>query len=80
MLENDIIVPIEGAGEKVKFTVGSPLKVHDVPKAPARRAPELDEHNDELLKELGFSEDEIDGFRSSGAIPHALQEVGRGVR
>jgi formyl-CoA transferase len=80
LLENDIIVPIEGAGEKVKFTVSSPLKVHDVPKVPARRAPQLGEHNDELLKELGFTEDQIDGFRSSSAIPHVLEEVTGGVR
>jgi crotonobetainyl-CoA:carnitine CoA-transferase CaiB-like acyl-CoA transferase len=78
--ENDIVVPIEGAGERLKFTVSSPLAVHNVPKVAARRAPEIGEHNDELLKELGFSEDEIDGFRSTGAIPHALQEVGGGVR
>jgi crotonobetainyl-CoA:carnitine CoA-transferase CaiB-like acyl-CoA transferase len=71
VLANDIIVPLEGAGEHMKLTVSSPLKVHDVPKAPARRAPELGEHNDELLNELGFSTDDIDGFRTSGAIPHA---------
>jgi formyl-CoA transferase len=79
-LENDIIVPLEGAGEKLKFTVSSPLKVHDVQKMPARRAPELGEHNDELLKELGFTQNDIVGFRSSGTIPNILQEVTGGVR
>jgi formyl-CoA transferase len=80
LLENDIIVPLEGAGEKLKFTVSSPLKVHDVQKMPARRAPELGEHNDELLKELGFTQNDIVGFRSSGTIPNILQEVTGGVR
>jgi formyl-CoA transferase len=80
LLENDIIVPLEGAGEKLKFTVSSPLKVHDVQKVPARRAPELGEHNDELLKELGFTQNDIVGFRSSGTIPNILQEVTGGVR
>src|SRR5882724_2762680 len=61
--ENDIVVPIDGAGEKVKFTVSSPLTVHGVAKVAARRAPELGEHNDELLQELGFSNDEIAQFR-----------------
>jgi crotonobetainyl-CoA:carnitine CoA-transferase CaiB-like acyl-CoA transferase len=74
LLENDIIVPLEGAGEKLKLTVSSPLKVHDVQKVPARRAPELGEHNEELLNELGFTADEIDGFRASGAIPHVWHE------
>ena len=35
-----------------------------------RRPPLLGEHNDELLQELGFTVDEIDGFRAGGAIPH----------
>jgi crotonobetainyl-CoA:carnitine CoA-transferase CaiB-like acyl-CoA transferase len=71
LLANDIIVPLEGAGEQLKLTVSSPLKVHDAPKVPARRAPDLGEHNEEVLKQLGFTSDEVDGFRASGAIPHA---------
>jgi formyl-CoA transferase len=80
--ENDIVVPIEGAGEKVKLTVSSPLTVHGVSKVAARRAPEIGEHNDELLQELGFSSDEIAQFRTGGAIPHAAHEaeVSGGVR
>jgi formyl-CoA transferase len=80
--ENDIVVPIEGAGEKVKFTVSSPLTVHGVSKVAARRAPGIGEHNDELLQELGFSSDEIAQFRTGGAIPHAAHgaEVLGGVR
>jgi crotonobetainyl-CoA:carnitine CoA-transferase CaiB-like acyl-CoA transferase len=70
LLANDIVVPLEGAGEHLKFTVSSPLKVHDVPKVAARRAPELGEHNDELLKQFGFTDDDIDGLRASGVIPH----------
>jgi len=73
--ENDIVVPIEGAGERVKYTVSSPLTVHGVSKVAARRAPEIGEHNDELLKELGFSSGEIAGFRANGAIPHAAHEA-----
>ena len=71
LLANDIIVPLEGAGERLKLTVSSPLKVHDVPKVAARRAPELGEHNEEVLKQLGFTADEIDVFRANGTIPHA---------
>jgi formyl-CoA transferase len=70
LLKNEIIVPLEGAGEQMKLTVSSPLKVHGVSKVPARRAPELGEHNEEVLKELGFTKDEIDGLRASGSIPH----------
>jgi crotonobetainyl-CoA:carnitine CoA-transferase CaiB-like acyl-CoA transferase len=70
LLANDVVVPLEGAGEHLKFTVSSPLKIHDVPKVAARRAPELGEHNEELLKQFGFTAGEIDDLRASGAIPH----------
>jgi crotonobetainyl-CoA:carnitine CoA-transferase CaiB-like acyl-CoA transferase len=66
---NDVIVPLEGAGERLKLTVSSPLKVHDVAKAPARRAPDLGEHNDELLQQLGFTSKEIDSLRAAGVVP-----------
>jgi crotonobetainyl-CoA:carnitine CoA-transferase CaiB-like acyl-CoA transferase len=68
---NDIVIPLEGAGEKLTSTINSPIQVHGVSKVPARRAPEIGEHNDEVLKELGFGADEIDGLRASGAIPGA---------
>src|SRR5712691_2611949 len=82
LLANDVIVPLEGAGEHLKLTVSSPLKVHGAAKVPARRAPELGEHNDEILKQLGFSGDEIDGLRASGAVPHAwhLESTAGGAR
>jgi crotonobetainyl-CoA:carnitine CoA-transferase CaiB-like acyl-CoA transferase len=71
LLANDIIVPLEGAGEHLKFTVSSPLQVHDVAKVPAKRAPEIGEHNDEVLQQLGFGADDIDSLRASGAVPPA---------
>ena len=67
---NDIVVPLEGAGEKLTSTISSPIQVHGVTKVPARRAPGIGEHNDEVLKELGFTAGDIDGFRASGTIPH----------
>ena len=67
--ENDIVVPLEGAGGDLTSTISSPIRVAGVTKAPARRAPELGEHNDEVLKELGFDATQIDGLRVSGAIP-----------
>jgi formyl-CoA transferase len=79
VLANDIIVPIEGGGEMLKQTVSSPIKIHGVPKAAARRGPELGEHNDEVLRELGFSAGQIEGFRASATIPqksHDTEVVG----
>jgi crotonobetainyl-CoA:carnitine CoA-transferase CaiB-like acyl-CoA transferase len=66
---NDIVVPLEGAGEKLTSTISIPIQVHGVTKTPARRAPDVGEHNDEVLRELGFTGDEIKGLRASGTIP-----------
>jgi formyl-CoA transferase len=44
------------------------MQVHDAEKVPARRAPELGEHNEEILQELGFDSKQIDGLLASGAV------------
>jgi crotonobetainyl-CoA:carnitine CoA-transferase CaiB-like acyl-CoA transferase len=67
---NDIIVPLEGAGGKLTSTISSPIQLHGVAKVPARRAPALGEHNEEVLQQLGFSASDIDGLRASGAVPN----------
>jgi formyl-CoA transferase len=66
LIENGIVVPLAGAGGNLKNTISSPIKVHGVTKVPAKRAPELGEHNEEILKELGFDSKEIDIFYTSG--------------
>ena len=68
---NEIVVPLKGAGGKLTSTINSPIQVHGVTKVPAKRAPELGEHNDEILNQLGFSAAEIDRLRTSGAVPKA---------
>jgi len=65
---NDIVVPLEGAGGKLTSTISSPIQVHGVSKVPAKRAPEIGEHNEEVLKELRFDAKGIDGLRASGTI------------
>src|SRR6202140_5067167 len=56
---NDIVVPLDGAGGKLTSTISSPLQVHGVTKVSAKRAPNIGEHNDEVLRQLGFSAAEI---------------------
>lgn len=77
---NNIVVPLEGAGDKLTSTISSPIQVHGVTKVSAKRAPEIGEHNDEVLKELGFDAKEIEGLHESGAVPHVghLEEAGKG--
>jgi crotonobetainyl-CoA:carnitine CoA-transferase CaiB-like acyl-CoA transferase len=71
LIENEIIVPLEGAGGKLTSTISSPIQVHGVTKVPARRAPGLGEHTEEILGELGFDAKSIANLRESGAIPEA---------
>jgi crotonobetainyl-CoA:carnitine CoA-transferase CaiB-like acyl-CoA transferase len=72
---NDIVVPLEGAGGKLTSTISSPIQVHDVMKVPARRAPALGEHTEEILKQLGFSASEIEGLQASGVTPKAKERA-----
>ena len=66
--ENEIVVPIAGAGGDLKFTVNSPMQVQGVVKVAAKRAPEIGEHNEEILTELGFEKREIESLRVGGAF------------
>jgi crotonobetainyl-CoA:carnitine CoA-transferase CaiB-like acyl-CoA transferase len=48
--------------------LGSPIKMSGTPPDPSRRAPMLGEHTDTVLREAGFSAEEILNFRRAGAI------------
>lgn len=65
---NNIVVPLEGAGGKLTSTVSSPIQVEGVAKQPAHRAPELGEHNDEILREIGFDAAQIAGLAERQVI------------
>jgi crotonobetainyl-CoA:carnitine CoA-transferase CaiB-like acyl-CoA transferase len=65
---NNIVVPLAGAGGHLTETISSPISVHNVEKVASRRAPELGEHNDEVLTELGFTPGEIDDFEVRGVV------------
>lgn len=69
---NGIVVPLEGAGGRMASTVSSPIAVHGVTKVPARRAPDLGEHSEEILRELGFERRAIEKLHASGAIAGTL--------
>jgi crotonobetainyl-CoA:carnitine CoA-transferase CaiB-like acyl-CoA transferase len=72
---NEIVIPLEGAGGKLAATISSPIQVHGVAKAPARRAPDLGEHTEEILRELGFDGKDVDGLRASGAVSKAKERA-----
>ena len=72
---NDIVVPIEGAGAQITHTVSSPMQVHGVAKVAARRGPEIGEHSEEILTELGLDSRAIEGLRASGTVPVAKTQA-----
>lgn len=49
-------------------TLGTPIKMSDTPLNPKRRGPMLGEHTDDVLAEAGYSADEIEQLRYSGAV------------
>jgi crotonobetainyl-CoA:carnitine CoA-transferase CaiB-like acyl-CoA transferase len=55
-----------GAGATLR-TVAPPVRLADTPASVRRGAPVLGEHTDEVLREAGFSAEEIDHLRRTGA-------------
>jgi formyl-CoA transferase len=49
------------------LTVGNPIKMSDSP-TDVTRSPLLGEHTDEVLAQLGFSDNEVAGLRAEGAV------------
>jgi crotonobetainyl-CoA:carnitine CoA-transferase CaiB-like acyl-CoA transferase len=74
---NDIVVPLEGAGDKLTSTISSPIQVHGINKVTAKRAPDLGEHNEEILQELGFDAKQIDNFRESGVVSGQVEPASK---
>ena len=52
--------------------------MHGVAKVPAKRAPRIGEHNDEVLKGLGFTTDDIDAPSGQRDNPSATTRISRG--
>jgi crotonobetainyl-CoA:carnitine CoA-transferase CaiB-like acyl-CoA transferase len=48
--------------------IGQPIDLSDTPGAIDRAPPLLGEHTDDVLREAGYTDAEIEGFRSSGAV------------
>jgi formyl-CoA transferase len=69
LLANQILVPIVDGGANPRLTVDSPVAIKESPKVRPRVAPELGEHTEQVLEELGFDAAQIDNLRANGVIP-----------
>ncbi len=65
---NNYIVELEDFNGEKKKVVGSPIRMSETPTAPSASAPELGQHTEEILIELGFTWDEIGELRDLQAI------------
>lgn len=69
LLANQILVPIDDGSSEPHLTLNSPVHLDQEQKVPPRPAPDLGEHTEAVLAELGFDADGIESLRAAGAIP-----------
>jgi formyl-CoA transferase len=65
MIENDVLVPF---ANDTMLTINSPIWVDGSDKVKPRRAPDVGEHSEELLREAGYDEASIRNLKASGAV------------
>jgi crotonobetainyl-CoA:carnitine CoA-transferase CaiB-like acyl-CoA transferase len=74
LIVNRVFVPIDDGSAQPQLTIDSPVRLDQEAKVPPRRAPELGEHTDQILDELGFNAESIANLRAAGAIAPMDQE------
>ncbi len=68
MLDNGIFPEVTMAGGERLRTVDSPISIAGADKVPPGLAPTPGQHSDEVLRELGYPDDEILRLRQCGAL------------
>ncbi len=66
-LNNMVVAPVDDEMD-VPWIINHPVKIDKVAQVGPRRAPNLGEHSQEILKELGYAQDEIQSLFDSGVI------------
>ncbi|MFB7186009.1 CaiB/BaiF CoA transferase family protein [Streptomyces sp. NPDC056178] len=68
LVANRIVVPIEDGSSEPPLTVDSPIRLDQERKVPPRPAPDLGEHTESVLRDLGFDATGIEDLRKVEAI------------
>jgi crotonobetainyl-CoA:carnitine CoA-transferase CaiB-like acyl-CoA transferase len=66
--ETGMVIPMESAEHGRLAAPGIPIRMSETPGEIRRRAPRIGEHTEEILGELGYSDNDIDRLRNTGAI------------
>lgn len=62
------IIDSSGDGNPVDRAVGTPVFMRGQDKVPVSPPPEIGQHNNEVMAEIGYSADEIDALRAAGVL------------
>ncbi|MET8630197.1 CoA transferase [Kitasatospora sp. NPDC004669] len=68
LVANRIVVPVEDGSSEPPLTVDSPVRLDQERKVPPRPAPDLGEHTESVLRDLGFDAAGIEDLRRAEAI------------
>ncbi|MCZ6854160.1 MAG: CoA transferase [Gammaproteobacteria bacterium] len=70
---NKMVVPPEDDEMDVPWIINHPVKIDNVAQVGPKPAPGLGEHSQEILKELGYTSDEVELLFDSGVITDAAR-------
>ena len=68
MRESGALTPLDDPEAGAEYVVSSPLWIDGAPRASPSRPPGLGEHSVEILREHGFSTEDVERLREAGAI------------
>ncbi|MCU1458208.1 MAG: CoA transferase [Actinomycetia bacterium] len=70
VIANDYLVPVDRTGDELlpPMLVASPVQFDETSPAELRRAPEVGEHTEQVLLDLGYGWDDITRLKSAGIV------------